>query len=107
MIDALSDLLDTLLRQNAADQNALDGLAMAEKFLKEKSASAFDTSTAMGEFEDSMRAETKDRDRILAELVSAVGMQRFRFSSRLSSGELTFTYDELTVNNEIEVFVNS
>jgi len=90
VMDALSELLDTLLRQHAEDQNAIQGLAIAGSVMKGISAASFQSPTTMLQFEKELAAAVQERDAILSELVSAVGMQRFRFSSRLSSGEYVY-----------------
>ncbi len=90
VMDALSELLDTLLRQHAEDKTVLEGLSIAENFLKAKSTTAFQNLATMQEFEKGVQDEMRDRDLILSELVSAVGLQRFRFSSRLSNGTLIY-----------------
>ncbi len=86
VMDALSELLDTLLRQHAEDKTVLEGLNIAENFLNSKSTSAFQNPATMQKFEQDIQDEMRDRNVILSELVSAVGLQRFRFTSRLSNG---------------------
>lgn len=80
-MDALSELLDTLLRKLESNRDLHAGVSLAGNIIK----GSFGSSFAL-QLEKDLAAEAAARDEILSELVSAVGLQRFRFSSRLSSG---------------------
>ena len=83
VMDALSGLLDTLLRQHAKDESALKGLSIMQGI----AAASFGSPDNLLQLEKDLATEAQGRDEILSELVSAIGLQRFRFSSRLSNGK--------------------
>jgi hypothetical protein len=83
VMDALSGLLDTLLRQHAKDESALKGLSIMQGV----AAASFGSPDNLLQLEKDLATEAQGRDEILSELVSAIGLQRFRFSSRLSNGK--------------------
>lgn len=85
-MDALSELLDTLLRQHAKDETTLKGLTIMQGIA---AASAFGSPENLLKIEKDLESEAHGREEILSELVSAIGLQRFRFNSRLSSGKFT------------------
>jgi len=86
VMDALSEFLETLLRRHAEDEVALEGLGMgvAGGFLPKKLGTL---SNSLNNFEQYLTTEISERRAILAELISAVGLQRFRFMDRLSNGD--------------------
>lgn len=83
VMDALSELLDHLLRKHTESGSAIEGFAIARNVV---GLSAF-LGPGMDRLQTDVASEVEDRDAILIELVSAIGLQRFRFTSRLSSGD--------------------
>ena len=77
VIDAAAELFDTLLRRGAQDETALQGMALANSLLLTQN---------LQSTEAIMREEEKEREAILEELVSAVGLQRFRFAASTQGG---------------------
>ena len=77
VIDAAAELLDTLLKRNAEDTATMESLSLVSTFMQNASASA----TNLLQTEEAMKAKEAERDAILVELVSAVGLQRFRFDT--------------------------
>jgi hypothetical protein len=87
VMDALSEFLETTLQNNTKDQSIFQDLSttFAESVMKDMvSISIPDLAHA----ETEMESEMKERELILAELISAIGLQRFRFGARLLSGDL-------------------
>ena len=85
MIDAVSDLIETMLKHDAREANVSLGISIAGSVMSNclPPGMANQLLTAQqitGENE-------KSRIAILSELVSAVGLQRFRFTERQSKGD--------------------
>ena len=83
VMDAISELLDTLLRQHAKEESALKGISI----MTGVATNSFASPDSILQLEKELASEAQERDEIVMELVSAIGLQRFRFSSRLSSGK--------------------
>ena len=90
VIDAVSDLIDTLLRFDEREASISHGLSIAQSLMNltgvmsdASSADPLDVARQIAEENNTMRI------RILSEFVSAVGLQRFRFSERQSKGDLS------------------
>lgn len=83
VMDALSELLETLVRQHVQDVSALKGLSI----MKGVAGASFGSPDTLLQLEKDLSAEARTRDEILSELVSAIGLQRFRFTSHLSNGK--------------------
>jgi hypothetical protein len=85
-IDAVSDLIETLLRQDAKGAKVTLGLSIA--------GSVMGNLLPEGAANDMLLAKQvteeveKSRISILSELVSAVGLQRFRFAERQTNGDV-------------------
>lgn len=86
VMDSLSEFLETTLRKNINHQPIFQELATAANSVTKDIASIAIPDLARAETE--MESEMKERESILTELVSAIGLQRFRFGARLSSGDL-------------------
>lgn len=82
--DALAELFETILRRNAENMANLEGIKLTRSFLGNESLS----SSPLAATEDIMREEERERDLILTEFISAVGLQRFRFTGRQSHGDV-------------------
>ena len=85
MIDAVSDLIETLLDRDAEGSNVTLGVSITSSVM---------STWFQGGVPDQLRLaqqmteeNEKSRLTILSELVSAVGMQRFRFVERQSNGK--------------------
>jgi hypothetical protein len=83
VMDSLSELLDSLLRKHTESENAVQGLSIANNVMGLTSSLSPD----MIQLHSVVAAGVEERDYILMELVSAVGLQRFRFKTRLSSDD--------------------
>jgi len=84
VIDAVSDLIDTILKIDSMSNQVSSGLSIAQAVL---------SSTALGSnsllLAQQVAADnTKARISILAELVSAVGLQRLRFMERQQKNDI-------------------
>jgi hypothetical protein len=87
VMDALSDFLETTLQKNAKDQSIFHDLATTSTISVMKDTASI-AIPDLAHAETHMESEMKERELILTELVSAIGLQRFRFGARLSNGEL-------------------
>eukprot|EP00578_Thalassiosira_sp_NH16_P025166 CAMPEP_0181087580 /NCGR_PEP_ID=MMETSP1071-20121207/6347_1 /TAXON_ID=35127 /ORGANISM="Thalassiosira sp., Strain NH16" /LENGTH=1183 /DNA_ID=CAMNT_0023169475 /DNA_START=176 /DNA_END=3724 /DNA_ORIENTATION=- len=93
LIDAVSDLIETLLRYDARDANvtlgiSIAGSVMSEHILPMAQAGGGGIVADQLLLARQVAAEgEKSRISILSELVSAVGLQRFRFAERQSNGD--------------------
>jgi len=83
VMDSLSELLDSLLRKHTESESAVEGLSIANNVMGLTSFLSPD----MIQLHSDVASGVEERDSILMELVSAVGLQRFRFKARLSSGD--------------------
>ena len=79
VIDAAAELLDTLLKKNAKDTATVESLSLVSNFMQ--NASGDSAVAGLLQTEEAMRLREAERDAILVELVSAVGLQRLRFDS--------------------------
>jgi len=79
VIDAAAELLDTLLKKNAEDAASMESLSLVSSFVQNANESA--SAAALLQTEEAMKLKEAERDAILSELVSAVGLQRLRFDT--------------------------
>ena len=79
VIDAAAELLDTLLKKNAEDTATMESLSLVSNFMQ--NASGASAAAGLMQTEEAMKLREAERDAILVELVSAVGLQRLRFDS--------------------------
>ena len=79
VIDAAAELLDTLLKKNAEDTATMESLSLVSNFMQ--NASGASAAAGLMQTEETMKLREAERDAILVELVSAVGLQRLRFDS--------------------------
>ena len=79
VIDAAAELLDTLLKKNAEDTATMESLSLVSNFMQ--NASGDSAAAGLMQTEETMKLKEAERDAILVELVSAVGLQRLRFDS--------------------------
>jgi len=84
VVDALAELFETLLKRNSKDDLVLEGIKLASSMIGAHNSS---NHSVLSSTEEMMKQEEIERETILAELVSAVGMQRFRFTGRQSHGD--------------------
>lgn len=85
MIDAVSDLIETLLTYDAREANVNLGISIAGSVMNNIMPSGIANELMVAQ---QVTSETeKSRISILSELVSAVGLQRFRFAERQSNGD--------------------
>ena len=92
VIDAVSDLIETILKIDSMSNQVSSGLSIAQAVL---------SSTALGSnsllLAQQVAADNnKARISILAELVSAVGLQRLRFMERQQKSKLIFNLEIFT-----------
>ncbi|KAL3802827.1 hypothetical protein HJC23_007604 [Cyclotella cryptica] len=83
VIDGVSDLIDTLLKIDSLGNNLSPGLSIAQEIMSSalSSNNLFLAQQVVGE-------NVKARLSILAEFISAVGLQRLRFSERQAKGDI-------------------
>ena len=84
VMDALAEFLDTLLRKQVEDDTKLEVLAIA-------GSNGIGLSSHLNQC---MSAGILERQNILLELISAVGLQRLRVNGRVANG--TFHKDEVS-----------
>lgn len=82
VIDAVSDLIDTILKIDSMSNNVSSGLSIAQSVMSQAL-----TSDALMLATQVADENAKARMSILAELVSAVGLQRLRFTERQHKGK--------------------
>jgi hypothetical protein len=95
IMDSLAEFLETLLRRHSEDENVLEGLSTAGalfvdgniNFNSSSNSNLKTAANSLHNFEQYLTAEITERRTILSELVSAVGLQRFRFNDRLANGK--------------------
>ena len=85
MIDAVSDLIETLLNHDAKDASVSLGVSIASSVMSNVVPPGVSSQLSMAQ-QVTSEAE-KSRISILSELVSAVGLQRFRFAERQANGD--------------------
>jgi len=81
IVDCLAELLETLLLQHEMDQTLHEGLGIVGSVMSGEAKSSLHS---MG---NSLNTVMIERRTMLHELVSAIGLQRFRFNERLAKGE--------------------
>lgn len=84
VVEAMAELFDDCIRDNQEGKVSKDRMSQA-RYIMEVDEDAFRSITA----EDLYRIELKEMEDVLGELVSAVGLQRFRFSERQANGTIT------------------
>ena len=77
VIDAVAELLETLLRKNLEESAAFESVYLVGSFLQ----GGGSESSVIGATAGSMKLAEEEREKALSELVSAIGLQRFRFST--------------------------
>jgi len=86
VLSSLAELLETLLKRQDQDQNGSDGIAIAGKWahgnIVDKS-----VSSCFHQLEQALATGEKERENIVTELVSGIGLQRLRFAARLAIGD--------------------
>lgn len=93
VIDAAAELLETLLKKNDEDAAKMESVSLINSFMQGAGTGA--AGIAMAQAEESMKREDADREAILSELVSAIGLQRFRFADAVQSeGELRYCSED-------------
>lgn len=85
LIDAISDLIETLLLYDARDANVTSGISIVGSVMSNCMPAGVSNQLLLAQ-QATGEAE-KSRVFILSELVSAVGLQRFRFSERQQNGD--------------------
>ena len=99
VVDAVSDLVDTLLQLDSRDANLALGITIAQSVMNGESTASF--SMLGGGWDPLMLArkltEVNEKARIdvLSELVTAVGLQRFRFAESQNNGETKLSAEEV------------
>jgi hypothetical protein len=79
----MAELLETLLYRHSQEMNKLQGISLAGNFLKAVHQSS---PSSLHQFEDHVNGAKEEQDLIISELVSAIGLQRFRFGERQREG---------------------
>lgn len=89
IMDSLAEFLETLLRRQTEDTKVFEAVNIAGSLI---TAHGILNSTAspLQNLEQSLNTELLERQTILCEIVSAIGMQRFRFNDRLANGKNFF-----------------
>jgi hypothetical protein len=81
VVEAMAELVDESIRENTTGRVSNERMTQA-RYIMEVEEEVFRSITA----EDLYRIEVKEMQDVLGELVSAVGLQRFRFSERQAKG---------------------
>jgi hypothetical protein len=81
VIEAMAELVDDCIRENTSGRVSHERMTQA-RYIMEVEEEVFRSITA----DDLYRIEVKEMQDVLGELVSAVGLQRFRFSERQAKG---------------------
>lgn len=91
VLSSLVDLLETLLTPQSQQATTLTGMAIAGQWADGNMA---DKSIAENfqQLGDVLARGGEERDDIVMELVSGIGLQKFRFAARLAVGELFLRY---------------
>lgn len=93
VMDALAEMLETLLDKHTEDQNSINSLSMIQSLIQTQSSHLYQTSSAMKTLEEQVSSESPEREEILYELVAAIGLQRFKMKMHLLDGKmLMFIY---------------
>ena len=79
----MAELLETLLYRHSQEMSKLEGMAIAADFLKGVQSSP----SSLHQFEEHVNEGKEEQDSIVSELVSAIGLQRFRFGERQRKGK--------------------
>lgn len=87
VMDALAEMLETLLDKHTEDQNTLNSLSMIQSFIQTQGSPLYQTSSTMKTLEDQVSSESPEREDILCELVAAIGLQRFKMKMHLLDGK--------------------
>ena len=101
VIDAVSDLIDTILKIDSLSNQVSSGLSIAQAVL-----SSALSSNSLLLAEQVAGDNTKARISILTELVSAVGLQRLRFTERQQKSKSIHNF-EVDCPSLVLIFVNS
>lgn len=84
VVEAMAELMDTCVVENKEGKVSQERMTQA-RYIMEVDEVAFRSVTAV----DLYRIEVKEMEDVLGELVTAVGLQRFRFSERQQKGMLS------------------
>ena len=76
VMDSMAELFDTLLRKHEQDTTSMEGFSVVNSFMQRTS---IQSPQVLKETQQMMNNEQAQRETILAELITAVGLQRFRF----------------------------
>lgn len=92
IMNSLSEFLETLLQKDTDDDDVLEGLSIVGTLFQNQAASNGDVvinenTLTMQSMEHSINSKINERRMIKSELVTAIGLQRFRFNDRLASGK--------------------
>lgn len=93
VIDAVSDLIDTILKIDSMSDNVSSGISITQSVM-----SAALSSNSLLLAKQVAEDNTKARISILSELVSAVGLQRLRFTERQHKGKQKLPSNCLTLH---------
>lgn len=84
VMDSMAELFDTLLRKHQQDLKSMEGFSVVNSFMQRTS---IQSPQVLKETQQMMNNEQAQRETILAELITAVGLQRFRFMSCQNRGD--------------------
>ena len=88
IMDSLAEFLETLLLKPSQHETAIEGIGIAGKFMNSQTANSMSNNAApLQNLEQALNAEILKRRTSLSELLSAIGLQRFRFNDRLANGK--------------------
>jgi len=82
VVEAMAELLEVCIKENGEEKVSKERMTQA-RYIMEVGEDAFRSITP----EDLFRIEVKEMEDVLAELVTGVGLQRFRFSERQAKGD--------------------
>lgn len=87
VLDALTEMLETLMQKHLENQTALDSLSMVQSFIKSQGPYKFDSSSKIQTLEEDVSFELAEQEDILSELIVAIGLQRFKMKMHIFDGE--------------------
>ena len=89
VLDSMTELLETLLNRHSHEMDKRESMSLLVNFMKVEHQTS---PSSLHQFEDHINEENEQEDTILSELISAIGLQRFRFGERQSKGEYFDTF---------------
>lgn len=87
VLDALAEMLETLMDKHTQDRITMDSLSMVQSFIQTQGIYPFESASTIRTLEENVSLEMSEREDILSELVIAIGLQRFKMKMHLLDGK--------------------